>query len=53
MAEDGHWMEKAFSKHKGSFRAIAKRHGRSTKEEAEAVASAVLAASAPDAGGAP
>ncbi len=32
---DGHWMEKAFSKNKGSFRATAKRHGLTTREEAE------------------
>lgn len=30
MANDPHWMEKAFSKNKGSFRKAAQKHGMST-----------------------
>lgn len=35
MADKAHWMEDAFSKNKGSFRAAAKKHGLSTKSYAK------------------
>jgi hypothetical protein len=35
MANDPHWMEKAFSKNKGSFRKSAQKHGLSTHAFAE------------------